>query len=119
MEYFDVVLKHLFPLVGSIVLASLPFLIEAFRRYLKEKHNFEVSQTVIDRYKEFVYDGIYWMEEQASKKKKAGEDPTPSVEKLSGTLGFVVDAAKTAGLPAWSEGQLKKLIESALNSERQ
>jgi len=116
--FLNVLVENLFPVIASLVLATLPVLLEAFRRYLKAKYNFEVSQAVIDRYGEFVFDGIHWMEEQTRKKEKAGEAPTPSAEKLDGTLAFVVSAAKAAGLPAWGEEEIKKLIESVLNQTR-
>lgn len=93
-------------------------LLEAFRRYLKVKHNFEVDQKIVDRYKEFAIDGIHWTEEQCAQKKKAGEELPNSVKKLDMTLGYTVEAAKLAGLPAWAEGQLRKIIESCLNVDR-
>ena len=119
MEYTDAIFSKVFPLVASLVLATLPILLEAFRRYLKEKHNFEVSQYTFSRYQELAVDGMQWAEEQARKAGKAKEKLPDGPKKLAMALDYVVEGAKLAGLPVWAEDQIKNTIESALNYERQ
>jgi len=109
--------KALIPLLVTLVLPVLLILLKRGVDLFEKKTKVTISQDNRAQLDELVVKAIYYVEEQARKAVKDGQEPTDGPTKLELAIDFIKSAAAVAGVDL-TGADLVKLIEAKLPEVR-
>jgi hypothetical protein len=117
-EWWEVLLSHLVEVVASLCMVILPILIRAAINRWTKKLDAD-KQLAIQRLIDGILSGaVAFAEEQAKKALDAGQEKTPSAQKLDTALSYARDQIVASGVGEVSREQLEKWLEARLHMQR-
>jgi hypothetical protein len=115
MEVLSILLEHLLPIVGSIVVpVAVTFICVLIKRWL----DVDLSSRQRESLEMIASDAVRYAEEQALKAVKTNDDKPTSAKKLDTAIAYVVRQATVSGLPKLATDEIKDLIETDLGGKR-
>ena len=109
--------KALIPLLVAVGLPLLLLLVKRGVDLFEEKTKVQVSESNRAMLDSLVEKGVLYVEEQARKAVKNGEEPSDAAAKLAAAIDFIKAGAELAGIDLTGE-DLVKLIEAKLAGTR-
>jgi len=119
MDYVKIIGENLIPVVFAILTPILLLLVKRFVSYLEKKWDYQVAESQEKKLLDLIARAIAYAEETAMAALKSGEELPEGAQKLDSALEFAAEEIGRMGLDKLATDKLTKLIESALNKQRE